>query len=211
MNLPPRTVVRLSKYRRLLAKTSKGEYAYIFSHHLAKLLNLTPVQVRRDLMLIGLSGNHRKGYNIKELIMLIGKTIDREEGHNLAIVGMGNLGRAVTRFIRKSEAQMQIVAGFDIDPKKINIEIDGVLCYHISSVREQISSKGIEIVVLTSSAEAAQSITDVLVESGVKGILNFTSEHLDVPGDIYLKNYDIMTSLEEIGFFIKNPNGEVSK
>lgn len=211
MNLPPRTVVRLSKYRRLLAKTRKGENAYIFSHHLAKLLNLTPVQVRRDLMLIGLSGNHRKGYNIKELIMLIGKTIDREEGHNLAIVGMGNLGRAVTRFIRRSEAQMEIVAGFDIDPNKINIEIEGVPCYHISSVRKQISSKGIEIVVLTSSTEAAQSITNVLVESGVKGILNFTSEHLDVPGDIYLKNYDIMTSLEEIGFFIKNPNGEVTK
>jgi redox-sensing transcriptional repressor len=211
MNLPPRTVVRLSKYRRLLAKTRKGENAYIFSHHLAKMLNLTPVQVRRDLMLIGLSGNHRKGYSIGELIMLIGKTIDREEGHHLAIVGMGNLGRAVTRFIRKSEAQMDIVAGFDIDPKKIDIDIDGVPCYHISNVQEQIRSKGIEIVVLTSSAEAAQSITDVLIESGVKGILNFTSEHLDVPGDIYLINYDIMTSLEEIGFFIKNPNGEVSK
>ena len=211
MNLPPRTVVRLSKYRRLLAKTQKGEHDYIFSHHLARMLNLTPVQVRRDLMLIGLSGNHRRGYNIKELIMLIGKTIDREEGHNLAIVGMGNLGRAVTRFIRKNKAQMEIVAGFDIDPKKIDIEIDGVPCYHISNVCEQIKSKGVEIVVLTSSAEAAQHITDLLVGSGVKGILNFTSEHLDVPGDIYMKNYDIMTSLEEIGFFIKNPNGKVQR
>lgn len=211
MNLPPKTVVRLSKYRRLLAKTRKGENDYIFSHHLAKMLNLTPVQVRRDLMLIGLSGNHRKGYNIKELIILIGKTIDREEGHNIAVVGMGNLGRAVTRFIRKNETKMKIVAGFDIDPKKIDINIEGVPCYHISSAREQIKSKGIEIVVLTSSAEAAQSITDVLVHSGVKGILNFTSEHLDIPGDIYLKNYDIMTSLEEIGFFIKNPNGRVIK
>ena len=211
MNLPPRTVVRLSKYRRLLAKARKGENDYIYSHHLAKLLNLTSVQVRRDLMLIGLSGNHRKGYNVKELIMLIGRTIDQEEGHNLAIVGMGNLGRAVTRFIRKNEAKMNIVAGFDIDSKKIDIEIEGVPCYHISNLREKIQSKGVEIVVLTSSAEAAQSITNALVDSGVKGILNFTSEHLDVPGDIYLKNYDIMTSLEEIGFFIKNPNGEIKK
>ncbi len=209
MNLPPRTVERLSKYRRLLAKTRKGDNAYIFSHHLANLLNLTPVQVRRDLMLIGLSGNHRKGYNIRELIMLIGKTIDREEGHNIGIVGMGNLGRAVTRFKRKNEAKMEIVAGFDIDPTKIDIESDGVPCYHISSVREQIAIKGIEIVVLTSSAGAAQSITNVLVEAGVKGILNFTSEHLDVPGDIYLKEYDIMTSLEEIGFFIKDPDNQV--
>ena len=208
MNLPPRTVERLSKYRRLLAKTRKGDNAYIFSHHLANLLNLTSVQVRRDLMLIGLSGNHRKGYNIQELIMLIGKTIDQEEGHKLAVVGMGNLGRAVTRFIRKNEAKMEIVAGFDIDPTKIDIESDGVPCYHISSVREQIAIKGIEIVVLTSSAGAAQSITNVLVEAGVKGILNFTSEHLDVPEDIYLKDYDLMTSLEEIGFFIKDRDNQ---
>jgi redox-sensing transcriptional repressor len=139
--------------------------------------------------------------------MLIGKTIDREEGHNLAIFGMGNLGRAVTRFIRKNEARMNIVAGFDIDSSKINQETEGVPCYHISHVREQIKQKGIDIAVLTSSPEAAQGITDVLVESGVKGILNFTSEHLDVPPTIYLKNYDIMTSLEEIGFFIKTPGG----
>jgi redox-sensing transcriptional repressor len=210
MNLPARTVERLSKYRRLLAKKRKEENTYIFSHHLARLLNLTPVQVRRDLMLIGLSGNHRKGYNIEELIMLIGKTIDSEEGHNLAIFGMGNLGRAVTRFIRKNETRMNIVAGFDIDSSKINLETEGVPCYHISQVRQQIREKGIDIAVLTSSPEAAQEISDILVESGVKGILNFTSEHLDVPPAIYLKNYDIMTSLEEIGFFIKSP-GDYSK
>jgi len=93
MNLPPRTVERLSKYRRLLEKLQESEESYIFSHQLARMLNLTPVQVRRDLMLIGFSGNHRKGYNISELLALIGKTIDREEGHNIAIVGMGNLGR----------------------------------------------------------------------------------------------------------------------
>ena len=110
MNLPPRTVERLSKYRRLLEKFRKSDQIYIFSHQLAHMLNLTSVQVRRDLMLTGLSGNHRKGYNINELLKLIAQTIDHEKGHNIAIVGMGNLGRAVTRFILKNSIRMNIVA-----------------------------------------------------------------------------------------------------
>ena len=203
MKLPPRTVERLSKYRRLLDKYRGVEEAHIYSHNLARLLNLTPEQVRRDLMLVGLTGNHRKGYNISALIDLIGKTIDRETGYNIAIVGFGNLGRAVTAFIRKSETKMNIVAAFDIDTHKINSEVAGVHCYPISDIPEKINYLAIRIAVLTVPPDAAIDITNLLIRSGIKGILNFTSVHLDIPKNIYLKNYDIITSLEEIGFFIK--------
>ena len=201
--LPPRTVERLSKYRRLLSKYSLDEKNFIYSHDLARLLNLTPVQVRRDLMLIGISGNHRRGYNVKELIVHIGKIIDTESGHNLAIVGMGNLGRAVTAFIRKNDTKMNIVAGFDIDPDKTEKEIAGVNCYHVQEIQNKIKELEIDIAVLTTSPEATTEIIQLLIQNGIKGILNFTSVHLDVPKNIYLKNYDIITSLEEIGFFIK--------
>ena len=205
MKLPPRTVERLSKYRRLLGKYIKVEGAHIFSHDLARLLNLTPVQVRRDLMLLGISGNHRRGYNINELIDRIGQMIDVDNGHNIAIVGMGNLGRAVTAFIRKSESKMNILAGFDIDPTKVNGSIVGVPCYHIDNAPKIIKELSIDIAILTTSPDSAKEIARVFIESGVKGILNFTSVHLDVPEDVYLKDYDIVTSLEEIGFFIKPP------
>lgn len=201
--LPARTVERLSKYRRLLSKYSLNEENFIFSHDLARLLNLTPVQVRRDLMLIGLSGNHRKGYNIKELIDHISEIIDSESGHNIAIIGMGNLGRAVTAFIRKNETKMNIVAGFDIDSDKTGKEIAGVNCYHILSIQKMIKELHIEIAILTTSPDSVVEILNLLVEAGIRGILNFTSVHLDVPEGVYLKNYDIITSLEEIGFFIK--------
>jgi redox-sensing transcriptional repressor len=207
--LPPRTVERLSKYRRLLGKYSHNVEHFIYSHDLARLLNLTSVQVRRDLMLIGVSGNHRKGYNVKELINLISQTIDTESGHNLAIVGMGNLGRAVSAFIRKNETKMNLVAGFDIDQSKSDKEIAGVPCYHIATLSEKIRELEIDIAVLTISPDSAVEIVKLLVEVGIKGILNFTSVHLDVPNNVYLKNYDIITSLEEIGFFIKEPKEKI--
>ncbi len=201
--LPARTVERLSKYRRLLSKYSMNEENFIYSHDLARLFNLTPVQVRRDLMLIGISGNHRKGYNVKELINHISNIIDTKNGHKIAIIGMGNLGRAVTAFIRKNETKMNIVAGFDIDSEKTGMEIAGVNCYHIMSIQKMIKELQVEIAILTTSPDSVVEILNLLVESGIRGILNFTSVHLDVPEGIYLKNYDIITSLEEIGFFIK--------
>jgi redox-sensing transcriptional repressor len=203
MKLPPRTIERLSKYRRLLMEYIPVEEAHIFSRNLARLLNITPEQVRRDLMLIGLTGNHRKGYNIQALVELIGKTIDSCDPQNIAIIGIGNLGRAVTAFIHKSGSRLRIVASFDIDPLKINQEIAGVHCYPASAMQEMIKKLDISIAILTVPPDAAKSIAGILSGSGIRGILNFTSVHLDVPGHIYLKDYDIITSLEEIGFFIK--------
>jgi len=200
--LPPRTVERLSKYRRLLDKYKDLEEAHIHSHKLAAMLNLTPEQVRRDLMLIGLNGNHRKGYNIQALIELIGNTIDRAEGHKVAIVGIGNLGSAVLGFIRKSNTKMDVVAAFDIDQNKIDNRFAGVPCYDLLKAQTIIPDEQIKIAILTVPPEVAVVTTNLLLQSGIRGILNFTSVHLDVPPGIYLKDYDIITSLEEIGFFI---------
>jgi redox-sensing transcriptional repressor len=200
--LPPRTVERLSKYRRLLDKYKDLDEAHIHSHKLAALLNLTPEQVRRDLMLIGLTGNHRKGYNISALIGLIGDTIDRDESQKVALAGIGNLGKAVIGFIRKSHTRMNVVAAFDIDKNKVNTRLAGVPCYEISQAGNIIHNEQIRIAILTVPPEAAADTASLLLDSGIKGILNFTSVHLDVPPDIYLKDYDIITSLEEIGFFI---------
>ena len=202
--LPPRSVERLSKYRRLLSRLDDPNGKFIFSHDLARLLNLTPVQVRRDLMLIGLPGNRRKGYNIRALIDLIGTTIDKAEGLNMAIVGVGNLGRAITSFIRKSRSKLNILAAFDVDPGKINREIAGVPCFDHNRIPEIVGKLNISIAILTVPPEVAAKIAVLLTQSGIKGILNFTSVHLDVPAGVYLKDYDIITSLEEIGFFIKN-------
>jgi redox-sensing transcriptional repressor len=156
--LPPLTIERLSKYRRLLIDYMHVKEAHIFSHHLAKLLNITPEQVRRDLMLIGLTGNHRKGYNIEALIDLIGNTTDSYEPQNIAIIGIGNLGRAVTAFIRKSGSRLRIIASFDIDPSKIDHEIAGVHCYPVSDIEKMIKKLDISIAILTIPPDAAKEI-----------------------------------------------------
>ena len=202
--LPQKTVERLSKYRRILNKYRNLEEPHIFSHDLARMLNITPEQVRRDIMLIGFTGNHRKGYNVKELVDLIGKKIDKEDGLNIALIGIGNLGRAVTSYISKAETKLNIVAAFDTDPNKIGTKTAGVTCHGLADIEKIVEKHHIEIAVLTVPPEFARQVADILVESGIKGILNFTSIHIDVSSNVYIKDYDIITSLEEIGFFVSN-------
>lgn len=203
MKLPVKTVQRLSKYRRLLLKYRYLSKPYIFSHDLARLFNLNPVQVRRDLMLIGASGNNRNGYNINELIDLISDTIDIKNCKNIAIIGMGKMGQAILNYVTEEEKHLNIVAVFDIDPHKVNKTFEDIVCYDIRKISEIVRKKNILIGIITVPSDYAVSISNILIESGIKGILNFTSVHLDLPENIYLKEFDIITFFDEIAFFIK--------
>lgn len=202
-NLPHKTVERLSQYRRSLLMTLSKEKTHVFSHEIAQMLHITPVQVRRDLMLIGYSGNLRKGYDIKELIDLIGKIIDSDRGQRVAVVGLGNLGKAIISYFKGKRSKLAIIAAFDINPEKINRVYDGVACYHISQLTDIIKQNNITIGIIAVPAEQAPEIAETMVLAGIKGILNFTPKPLNVPAFVYLEEYDMITSLEKVAFFAK--------
>jgi redox-sensing transcriptional repressor len=201
--LPDKTVERLSQYRRtLLIALGSGKH-HIFSHELAALLHITSVQVRRDIMLIGYSGTLRQGYDVKELIDIIGKIIDSKDGQKVAVIGIGNLGRAIIGYFSGKRTKLSIVAGFDVNPDKIDRVYAGVWCYHFDRMAEVIQKENISIAVLTVPASEATQIAERLVVAGIKGILNFTPRPLNVPSNVYLEEYDIITSLEKLAYFVK--------
>ena len=202
-NLPHKTIERLSQYRRaLLICLDKGK-THIFSHEIAKIQHITPVQVRRDLMLIGYSGTLRKGYNIQELIDLIGTIIDTEEGLKATIIGMGNLGRALIKYLSGKRHKLEIVAGFDTNPDKIGNKFSGIRCYSIEDLNEIVKEKNITIGVITVPEENTVETADKLVQAGIKGILNYTPKPVDVPEHVYLEEYDMITTLEKVAFYVK--------
>jgi redox-sensing transcriptional repressor len=203
-NLPGKTIERLSQYRRILFNSNNEGKTNIYSHELAKMMNLTPVQVRRDLMLIGYSGSQSKGYSINDLIKLISSIIDSDNPQKVALVGMGNLGRAITSYFAGKRDRLSIVAAFDNDVNKTNRIIAGVPCQHISELKEVIPAMEIKIAVLTVAPEGAHEVAKLLLEAGIKGILNYTSVPLKVPEGIHLEEYDIITSLEKLAFLVKH-------
>ena len=202
-HLPHKTIERLSQYRRaLLICAAKGK-THIFSHEIAKIQHITPVQVRRDIMLIGYTGTLRKGYNVQELIDLIGDIIDTKEGLNVAVVGIGNLGHAMINYFNGKRTKLSIVAAFDSNPDKVGRVFSGVKCYHIDEMSSIIKKDDVSIGIITVPAGSAPEISEKLVQSGIKGILNYTPKPVNVPSHIYLEEYDMITSLEKVAFFVK--------
>ena len=202
-HLPHKTVERLSQYRRSLLLILTKEKTHVFSHEIAQMLHITPVQVRRDLMLIGYSGNLRKGYDIKELIDMIGNIIDTDKGQRVAVIGLGNLGKAFISYFKGKRTKLTIVAAFDINPDKIDRIYDGVPCYNIDRISEIMKKDNITIGIITVPAEQAPAIAETLVLAGAKGILNYSPKPLNVSPYVYLEEYDMITSLEKVAFFAK--------
>jgi redox-sensing transcriptional repressor len=202
-NLPEKTIERLSEYRRTLFRCLDEGKTHIYSHELAGMHNITAVQVRRDIMFIGYASQGRKGYDIKELIEVIAGIMDPSEVLNLGVVGYGNLGKAISSYLVSKRPKLRIVAAFDIDPKKIGSTSSVVECFSIERLREIIASRNIALALLTVPADAAPQMAKVLVSSGIKGILNFTTVNLSLQGDIYLEEYDMITSLEKVAYYVK--------
>lgn len=204
MKLPEKTVERLSEYRRMLLDYLASGKTHLYSHELAGLHNITAVQVRRDLMLIGYSSSKKSGYDAQELIHVISKIIDHPQGLNVAVVGMGNLGRAVTTYFNGKRPKLNIVATFDVDENKTDRVISGVKCYHIRDLASVVKEKGITIAIIASPPSTANSVADMLVASGIKGIMNFTTIPLNVSQGVFLEEYDMITSLEKVAYFVKS-------
>lgn len=203
-NLPEKTIERLSQYRRiLLGCLQQGKYN-IYSHELAHLLHLNPVQVRRDIMLIGHTGTLRKGYDVKKLSDMIGEIIDCKQSQKVAVVGVGNLGHAIMAYFQGKRTKLIIAAAFDSDTSKVNRVITGIRCYHVSEMEEIIRKENITIGIITVPPEHAAETAEKLVMAGIRGILNYTPVALNVEPHAYLEEYDMITSIEKVAFYVKN-------
>ncbi len=206
MKLPERTVERISAYRRTLLDCLGDGKTHIYSHELAQLHHNTAVQVRRDIMFIGYSSMQRKGYDVNELIEVIGGILDSKEGLNVAVIGIGNLGRAVTTYFMGKRSKLNIIAAFDVDPNKIDRVISGVKCYSLNRLQEIIDDKDISIGIITVPADQAKEVAENLYMAGVRGLLNFTTIPLNVSPEVYIDEYDMITSLEKVAYFVKTQN-----
>ncbi len=202
-NIPEKTIERLSEYRRTLLSCHAQGIKHIFSHVLAGIHGITAVQVRRDLMLIGFSSDTKKGYDVEVLIDFIGDILDNKNTVNVAVIGMGNLGQALTKYFNGQRSKLSIAAAFDVDPGKIGLTIDDIPCFHIDEFEQKVEDLDIKIAVLSPPTDVASELVVPIINAGIKGVLNFTSKPLNFPKGIFVENYDITTILEKVAYFVK--------
>lgn len=207
MTTPERVIERISLYRRLLDSLKGEGQATIFSHELAGLARGTATQVRRDMMTIGVTGSPAHGYRAQDLIDAIGLYLDSPEPEGVALVGIGNLGRAIMAFFQGRRPNLRIVAAFDVSPEKVGRVIHGCRCHPLDDLERVVREEGIRVGVVAVPASAAQDVADRLVRGGVRGLVNLAPVRLHVPPGVHTTHVDITMSLEKAAYFARQRAG----
>jgi redox-sensing transcriptional repressor len=198
-----KTVSRMSRYRRLLSSLRAEGVESIYSHQLARHAVVSAAQVRRDLMVIGYSGSPNKGYDVDACIASIGTFLDGTVSQEVALVGVGNLGRAVLAHFEDETSSVAIVAAFDVADGLTDTVVHGVRCFDAGRMETLVRDLGLEIAVLTVPADAAQEAADTLVRAGVKSLISFAPVPLHLPNDIFVEYMDITAALESAAYFAR--------
>jgi len=195
-----KTIARMSLYRRLLISLRDDGTSHVFSHQLARLAGITAAQVRRDFMAIGYSGSPTRGYEVDKCIESIGSLLDGPRRQDVALVGMGKLGRSIVAHFAGRRPKLKIVVAFDVNPAKVGIGIDGCRCLSVDVMEDTVRDLGIQIAIIATPPGAAQEAADTLVRAGVTSIVSFAATPLRVPDGVAVLDMDITAALETAAF-----------
>lgn len=196
------SIGRFSIYlRHLEALLSEGT-ATVSSSILGEALGITDAQVRKDLAGLGTLGQPGIGYRTEELSGAIRRLLGVDRGWKAALVGVGNLGRALLGYRGFSQRGFQLVALFDLDPSKVGIDVEGLLIHPSEAISSIIPASGAELGLLAVPSQAAQPMADALVGAGIRGLLNFAPVTLRVPPEVKVVAVDLTVQLEQLAFLV---------
>jgi len=198
--IPRPTVKRLSLYLRELESQLAQESHTISSKRLGEALALTDAQVRKDLAFFGQFGHPGIGYRTKELIGQLRTILGTDRQWNAAVVGAGNIGRALMAYDKFRRNGFDIVAVFDANAAIVGQQIAGHKVRPMDDLPKLVAERAIKIGIVAVPAEAAQEVTESLIEAGVLGILNFTPKRLDVGDAVSVVSVDFSVALEQLAF-----------
>ncbi|WHY77990.1 redox-sensing transcriptional repressor Rex [Neobacillus sp. WH10] len=212
MKIPQATAKRLPLYYRFLKNLHTSGKQRVSSAELSEAVKVDSATIRRDFSYFGALGKKGYGYNVNYLLSFFRKTLDQDELTNVALIGVGNLGTAFLNYNFLKNNNTKIACAFDVDPAKMGTKIREVPIYHMDELEKVLIEEQISVVILTVPASVAQMITDRVVNSNVKGILNFTPARLNVPLSIRVHHIDLAVELQSLVYFLKHyPTVEIEE
>ena len=194
-------IIRLSPYKNALYRLQALGFVKVFSDNLADSVGVTPSQVRKDFSIFGMCGNKRGGYQIDSLLEKLNSILGKDQLHKVIVIGAGHIGSALRRYRGFEKEGIKIVAGFDIDPAKIN-RTNPVPVLPLEEITDFIRSHGIRIAILAVPDIAAQQVVETISAAGIKGILNFAPLRLKSADGCIINNVNLEIELENLIYFV---------
>lgn len=203
LEIPRKTVYRLSIYQRCLARLRDNHMETVSSEALAKAAGVKSTQLRKDLTYFGQFGTRGLGYNVAALSSAIGDVLGSSKLQPVILVGVGNLGAALLRYDGFQKEGFEIVAAFDVKPDAKRVKGMKTQLMDAIYLPGFIRDHQIKMAILTVPANHAQEVVNLMVESGIQAVLNFSPVVLDVPKHMVVNNVDLAVELENLSYFIR--------
>jgi redox-sensing transcriptional repressor len=192
-------VQRLPLYLKVLDRVSEEG---ISSEELAAGAGVNSAKVRKDLSYLGSYGVRGVGYEVEHLRYEIRRALGLTQDWRVAIVGVGNLGLALANYRGFAEEGFVVVGLFDSDPGKVGAHIHSLEIEPVERLAEAVKKRRVSIGMITTPADSAQEVADLLADSGVKSILNFAPAHVQVPDDVDVRRVDLSTELKVLSYYL---------
>ena len=202
--VPEVVIKRLPRYYRYLSELAARDVHRISSGALSEIMSVTASQIRQDLNCFGGFGQQGYGYNVDYLKDEIGKILGINDGYTMIIVGAGNLGSALANHTSFEKRGFKLVGIFDNDAKKVGKEIRGIKTRPVSELAEFVRGNKVDIAILTVPNKAVHDTAELLMENGVKGLLNFSYTELEVPEHVAVENVHLSDPLMALAYKIKD-------
>lgn len=200
-------IARLSIYNQTLYELDKRGIETISSEELGDKVGCTGAQIRRDLSCFGEFGETGKGYHVRDLKDAISRILGTDRKWNVALVGAGNLGSALLAYSGFKKRGFNIAAVFDNDLRKVGKKWEDVTIEDISELPKTVKERQLRIGIVAVPHDIAQEVTNMLISSGVRAILNFAPARISVPEGVDLRNADLCAELECLSYFLTNEAG----
>lgn len=165
------------------------------STRISKEINIDASQIAKDLSYVNISGRTRVGYEIDTLIEVLESFLGFTRTHKAFLFGVGSLGGALLHDTGLHHFGLSIVAAFDVDPRLVGTEVNGVPIYHTEEFEQRMQEYGVQIGVLTVPINIAQAVTDTMVAGGIRAVWNFTPFRIRVPEGIVVQNTSLYAHL----------------
>ena len=200
---PEVVILRLPLYVRALTQLQREGKSVVSSQQLGERLQMTPAQIRKDLSYFGRFGKQGRGYTISSLLEELRDILGLNGEWRACLVGVGRLGRAIINYTGFAPEGFTIVAAFDSSDAEVGASVGDLAVRPMSDLQEVVDGMGVSIGIVAVPAEQAQSVIDRLVETGVRGILNYAPVAPYVPKGVVVRNIDPVLSLQSMTYYLK--------
>lgn len=200
LQIPEATIARLPDYRHALEALQQAGTTHVSSSDLAELAGVQSALLRRDLSWFGSYGTRGIGYEVAVLLREIGEILGSGSSWPVVIVGVGNLGTALSTHRELLQRDFSLVALLDVDPALVGTMVGGTLVQHVDELDEVVAQTSPRIAIVTTPPEVAQSVVDRLAAAGLRSILNFASGAVSAPAGVTVRTVDLSRELNILAF-----------